>query len=138
VPSTVAVDTGPLVALFDRSEARHADAVRFFSGLKDRCFVTVAVVTEVMYLLSDVGDAALDFLYCLRIGDFVIVDLDSTDWIRVEALMRKYRDTPMDFADATIVTICERIGTKFVATMDSHFTIYRRYDRHLFVNIFPE
>ena len=47
-------------------------------------------------------------------------------------LMRRYRDTPMDFADASIVSAAERLGTRRVFTLDRHFHVYRIDDRHAF------
>jgi uncharacterized protein len=115
----------------------HDSAVRYFAELRDRCFVTVAVVTEVLHLLSGVGRSSVDFLHCLRIGDLDVIELQSNDWLRIEELMIKYHDRSMDFADATIVAICERLNTRFVATVDSDFNIYRFKNKRPFRNVFP-
>ena len=41
-------------------------------------------------------------------------------------LMQRYADTPMDFADASIVAAAEQVGTDKVFTLDhKHFGIYR-------------
>lgn len=42
--------------------------------------------------------------------------------------MSKYRDTPMDLADASIVAAAERLGAKRVFTLDGDFRIYRTAD----------
>lgn len=42
------------------------------------------------------------------------------------ALMRKYSDTPMDFADASLVAASETLEQRRVFTMDSHFYVYRQ------------
>ena len=47
---------------------------------------------------------------------------------RMAVLMRKYRDTPMDLADASIVAAAERLGAKRVFTLDGDFRIYRMAD----------
>jgi predicted nucleic acid-binding protein len=44
------------------------------------------------------------------------------------ALMEKYRDTPMDLADASLVVVAESRSLRRVFTIDSHFRIYRLGD----------
>lgn len=43
------------------------------------------------------------------------------------ALMDKYRDTPMDLADSSIVATAEALGTQRVFTLDSDFRVYRMF-----------
>ena len=50
--------------------------------------------------------------------------------------MAKYVDLPMDFADATLVAVAERLGIRDVATLDDDFTVYRFRDRWAFRNLF--
>ncbi len=61
MPATVVVDSGPLVALFDKDDRFHADALRFIQRLKGRAVSNLAVVTEVSYLLDFSRKAQLDF-----------------------------------------------------------------------------
>jgi predicted nucleic acid-binding protein len=137
VPSIAVVDTGPLVALYDGDEAHHVKAVEFFSKFKLRLHTTVPVITEVMYLLQLAGEANLDFLATLQTGAVEIVDLRNDDWKRIGELMRKYSDVRMDFADASVVAIAERLGTRTVVTLDSDFVVYRYRTRQTFTNAFP-
>ena len=49
---------------------------------------------------------------------------------RIIALMEKYRDLPMDFADACLVTMSEENEDSLVVTLDQEdFSVYRRYGR---------
>lgn len=48
---------------------------------------------------------------------------------RILALMEKYRNLPMDFADACLVTMSEEAKDSLVVTLDKDFSIYRRYGR---------
>ena len=50
--------------------------------------------------------------------------------------MAKYADLPADFADASLVALCERIRSTTVASVDSDFTIYRTASRQVFRNLF--
>jgi len=42
--------------------------------------------------------------------------------------MEKYRDTPMDLADASLVAAAETSGLNRVFTLDSDFRVYRLKD----------
>jgi uncharacterized protein len=44
---------------------------------------------------------------------------------RIKGLMHKYRDLPMDFADAPLVRAEERERITRVVTLDCHFQVYR-------------
>ena len=53
-------------------------------------------------------------------------DLTVDDAPRMHALMSKYRDLPMDLADAAIVTVAEREGVRQIFTLDRRdFSVYR-------------
>ena len=61
----VILDTGPWVALIDRSEARHPDCVQWLKGFSGNIYSTEAVLTEVLYLLNFsiiAQGAAMDFV----------------------------------------------------------------------------
>ena len=51
--------------------------------------------------------------------------LKVDEFMRMSALMEKYKDIPMDFADASLVAAAERLGTNRIFTLDSDFYIYR-------------
>lgn len=54
------------------------------------------------------------------------------EWERARALMRAYSDTPMDFADASLVAAAERLNLRTVFTVDHHFYVYRQQQGHMF------
>lgn len=61
-----------------------------------------------------------------------LMALDADDGPRMRELMRKYRDLPMDLADAALVRLAEREGLRRVFTIDRRdFSVYRpaRIDR---------
>ena len=106
-------DTGPLVALLDRGDPYHpvcmAAAVYLaFSPM----LTTWACFTEAMYLLGQAGghnrQAALWGLR--KAGRLRLHDLSATEVDRAAMLMEKYRDAPMDLADATLVAAAEAMS----------------------------
>jgi hypothetical protein len=61
------------------------------------------------------------------------IELSDADAVRVIALHEKYADRPMDFADATLIAIAERLDIREVLTLDSDFRFYRFRNRQHFV-----
>lgn len=123
----VLVDTGPLVALFDPSERAHVKCERALASLERTQLVTsIAVLTEATYLLA-FSDAAQNALLSFVVaGAMEIADFGREDIARASTLMAKYRDLPMDFADATLVVLAERLRCTRVFTLDVRdFGVYR-------------
>ena len=61
------------------------------------------------------------------------VSLDEADAPRMRELMEKYRDLPMDLADAALVRVAERESLTEIFTLDrAHFRTYRPGRRRSF------
>lgn len=58
-------------------------------------------------------------------GKLLIHPWNVAELARANALMATYRDTPMDFADASIVAAAESLGITQVFTIDRHCLAYR-------------
>lgn len=134
----IILDTGPFVALLDRSERSHHACTAFFQGITGRLVTTDPVLTEVVYLLGPsfaMQKPALEFI--LRGGAEVISQTPQT-LRRAMLLMEKYRDVPMDFADATLVALAEERKTNEIFSLDRRgFATYRIQSRKSFT-IYPE
>lgn len=126
MPAELLLDTGAFVALVDRSETKHADCVAVLEGWTGPILTTEAVLTEALYL---VGPAWLPRKTCLEFflrGAFLLVPSSKASLHRVAALMEKYHDLPMDYADATLVALAEESETDHVFTLDrTGFSTYR-------------
>lgn len=120
------IDAGPLVALIDRNERSHRDCVAALRLVQPPLLTTWPVVAEAMHLLAYGGWHTQRLLWELVLSDDVeLVDLDGPDRVRARALMEKYRDLPMDLADATLVAVAERRRVRQVLTLDGDFHVYR-------------
>ena len=85
-------------------------------------------ITEVAYLLARrVGlKAAADFVEGLADTDLVIECPTSSDFLRSAEILRKYNDQNIDFVDACIVAMAERLNITTILTIDRrHFSIFR-------------
>ncbi len=124
------LDTGPLVAFLSRRDAAHERMNEVLGSFPGRMLSTGAVLTEAMFFLAraQVGPAALAEL--VSSGGIVIIDVfQPSDLRAAAALMGRYRDTPMDFADATLVLTGEALGVFDILTLDRRgFSTFRTND----------
>jgi predicted nucleic acid-binding protein len=136
----ILVDTGPLVALFDRRDAEHHRCVRTLKTLREPLFTTIPVLTEAFHMLgpaSRESDRLRDFIERRGLSLWFF---DSASLNRAFELMATYADHPMDLADASIVASAELLGTRRVFTVDRRdFQTYkvRRGHRHYPIDIVP-
>jgi predicted nucleic acid-binding protein len=122
----VLVDAGPLVALVNRGDAHHARCVEALKAIRDPLMTVWPAVTEAMFLLRDSWPAQAALLEMLESGAIALLPLDEDDVPRITGLMAKYRDLPMDLADAALVRVAERERIRHVFTIDQRdFRVYR-------------
>ena len=121
------VDTGPLVALFDPSDADHDPCKQALGQLRRyRRVTSLAVLTEAVYLLNFSTRAQQALLTFVAAGAVEIADFNTALVSRAAALMERYDSLPMDFADATLVVLAELFQTTTVFTLDCRdFGAYR-------------
>ena len=127
-------DAGPLVALLDRDEVDHGKCTEQLQSLSAPMVTTWPAFTEAMYLVGEAlrwrGQEAL-WRILLR-GDLRVVETRTSTAHRMERLMSKYRDVPMDLADASLVAVAEERRLTKVFTLDRDFRIYRLFGRRSF------
>jgi predicted nucleic acid-binding protein len=124
----VLVDAGPLVALIDRSDPYHQDCREALADIDDRLGTVWPAFTEAMYLLRPSARAQRALWDMLVVGGVELIELGIDDCPRMRELMWKYRDLPMDLADAALVRVAERERIRRVFTVDRRdFEIYRPY-----------
>ena len=128
----ILIDSGPLIALFDASDKYHASAINFIKNNKSMLITTIASVTETLHLLDFNRNAQIDFLEWVNKGAVEIQNIENSDFSRIRELISKYRDLPMDFADACLVFLAEKLNINMIATIDRDFTIYRIKGRRKF------
>ena len=120
------LDTGPLVALLSRNDSAHKACVAAFESIRGRLLTSEAVLTEAMHLLGREREGARACLeFFIRAGA-IVVPTTVTRLSLCRELMMRYADTPMDFADATLVALAEEFAVGRVLTLDRRgFSTYR-------------
>ncbi|MDE2783065.1 MAG: PIN domain-containing protein [Gemmatimonadota bacterium] len=122
----ILVDTGPLVGLFDAHDQHHERCQRVLETFDEKLITTVPVLTEALHLLRPGSPGPPRLMGYIRQGGLTVVPLDAELLRRCFELMLQYADTPMDFADASIVCAAEHTRTEKVFTTDRNdFATYR-------------
>jgi len=134
----VIADTGFWLALANRNDRHHRAAKASLEALSEGLITTWPVLTETCHLLATrlSVDAELAFIRGITRGAAQLFALDATDLPRVERLIAKYCDLPMDLADASLVVLAERLGHGRILSTDRRdFQSYRWKNHAPFENL---
>lgn len=118
------LDTGAILALLDRADRWHRPCRAALEEIPVPLATSAAVLTELFHLLeAHEAPAAWEFL---RSGIVRVLPIADDDLPEIEALMDRYRDRPMDFADGTLVHLARRESLTTIFTVDHNdFETYR-------------
>lgn len=127
----IIIDTGPLVALFDPRDPDHKDCHQVLEKITTPLCTTEAVLTEVLHML-DIGSRGAEGVKEFILSEYLsLFSMKQNEIKRCFILMEKYLDLPMDFADASLVVLSERLSTEKVFTLDfKDFAVYRFMKGH--------
>jgi predicted nucleic acid-binding protein len=134
----IAVDTGFLYALVDRSDAWHARAVAKAQTASEGWVTTWPVLTEATHLmLRWLGPQfACALMDDVATGGLMVWEPPAVQRGRLPALMRRYTKLPMDLADASLVLLAEHLDHGRILTTDQRdFSTYRWKSRKPFFNL---
>lgn len=125
------LDTGPLVAYLDASDPGHGRVVACLESFSGQVATTSAVITEAMYFVSASKDGPRLLGELVAASRTEVYDLcRPPELLQAAMLMKKYADTPMDFADATLVLLAEALDVRDILTLDRRgFSTYRTRER---------
>jgi predicted nucleic acid-binding protein len=127
------IDTGAILALLDRSDRWHGVCVEVFRQLRLPLLTSEAVLTELFHL---VGDSRAEMEAAWRFvesGAVALAAIEGSELPQIHALMSRYWDRPMDYADATLVHLAKRESLSTILTVDhADFDTYRIEGRRRF------
>ena len=131
----ILIDSGPMIALFDASDKYHQASVEFIKNNSAELITTLASITETLHLLGFSRHAQADFLEWIYAGAIEIENINSRDFQEIAKMMLKYADLPMDFADACLVFVADKLKIDTIATIDRDFDIYRLKKKRTFTTL---
>lgn len=127
----IVADTSGLLALFNRAEPTHEAAAALVAGLGTPPIVSPYVLAELDYLVATrLGVAAeLAVLRELSGGAYELPTMDAEDVAAAADLVERYADQEIGLADASVLVLAARYGTRDVLTLDRrHFDVVRLPD----------
>jgi predicted nucleic acid-binding protein len=129
-------DASLLIALFDLSDEAHARCTAALKAFTGGFVTTWPVLTEAFHFVDRPRDRSM--LWNFVLSDVVQVDeILPTELGRMRVLMEQYADLPMDFADASLLILAERLKIFDVFTLDRRgFSVFRPRNAQVF-EIFP-
>lgn len=122
------LDTGPLYASLDRSDADHAASRSLIEEAEEALVIPAPVLIEVDYwihkrLHPGVLVALLDDIVA---GAYRIEDPTAEDYLRIRDITDRYADQDVGFVDAAVLAVVERLAEPKLATLDRrHFGLLR-------------
>jgi len=125
---TAILDTSFLFALTDQRDRNHQRVFAIAQSVNEPLVLPVVVLPEICYLVaSRLGHQAMRRFVSSMTPDTVQVEcLTTEDLVRVHEILEQYADSQLDFTDAAIVAIAERLNITRVYTLDRRdFSIIR-------------
>ncbi len=112
-------DSGFVVAVLDRTDQDHATCLPVYTW-HDPIYLPQTALTEVIYYMKKYhgSKAAASFLLNLSKSHYRLIALESADVHRAGELMDKYADSRLDFVDASVIAIAERLNVTRILTID--------------------
>jgi predicted nucleic acid-binding protein len=135
VINPVLIDTGCIVALLDKGERHHRQCVEVVQELQAVFVTCEAVIAESCHLLKRWPQACDALLTNVERGVYQIPFHLSEAAAGVRPLMSKYKQVPMDLADACLVWMAGTLKTGRILTLDEDFSIYRWHGHKPFENL---
>ena len=124
----IILDTSGLLAAIDASQHQHEAARRALETTPPPWLLSPFVLAELDYLLgARVGQAAeLAMLAEVGRGVYRLESFESDEITAAERLIRRYASLGIGLADASLVVLANRYGTRDVLTLDErHFRAIR-------------
>jgi uncharacterized protein len=135
------VDAGPMVAALNASDPAHRAVVRALGGFTGSLWTTGSAVTEAMHFLRRAPLGPRRLAELVDATSISIREVTSpAALLAATTLMERYADTPMDFADATLVLLADEIAERRILTLDrrgfSTFRTTRKEPFELVLDVF--
>ena len=135
--SRVIVDTGPLVALLNRTDHAHAWVLQRMADLQPPLITCEAVLAEATYLTRQVPGARIALIEMLGEGFLTIGMAVADQHAALLAMVKRYANVPMSLADACLVRLAELHPQSPVMTLDRDFVVYRKNGRQVIELLCP-
>ena len=131
----ILLDTSGLLSAIDASQRHHAACAETLAGAPPPLLLSPFVLAELDYLLATQvgGRAQLALIDEVARGVYQLEPFGPHDVAVAAEVMRRYTNLAIGLADASIVVLAQRHGTRDVLTLDErHFRALRAPDGRRF------
>jgi len=127
------IDAGAMLALLDKRDRWHALCFQELPRFGLPLVTSEAVLAEVFHLARGERRGMEAVWTFVRSGAVRLAEIRDSELPEFHALMSRYWDRPMDFADATLVYLAKRESLSTIFTVDrDDFETYRIEGRRRF------
>lgn len=120
-------DTGFVIALINRSDKYHQQVASAYKQPSE-IILPQTTLAEIAYLLQSRAEqlAVVRFIEFLPSSKLKVLPLTDEDLQLAGRILRQYAGSRIDFVDATVMAVAERLQLETVCTVDRRdFQIYR-------------
>jgi predicted nucleic acid-binding protein len=112
-------DTGFVAAVGNQSDKWHQACATIYRR-ENVIYLPQTILAEVGYMLGrELGNRAFaNFLRRLPETKYRVMALEMQDFLRTAEILEQYADTRVDFVDATVVAVAERLKITRILTLD--------------------
>lgn len=132
-------DTGFVIATINRADSYHKRCVEELTAFQE-IYLPQTTLNEVAFMIGRKGGnlAVWQFISHLPQSSYTVLPIEPVDLARTAELLKQYADSRLDFVDASIVAIAERLKIAHILTLDYRdFGIVR--PRHCdYLTLLPE
>ena len=133
----VIVDSGPLVAFFNRNDRFHRWAKEKWAGIAPPLLTCEAVLAKTCFRLRHLPGGIRAVLELVNRGVIQTPFQLENEAQSIMSLISRYSDVPMSLAEACLVRMAEQHAQSRVLTLDGDFLIYRKNDRRVIPVLTP-
>ena len=124
--SIAIVDSGPLLAVANRTDPAHRACLTALQNPKFHLVIPALCVAEVTYLLQVRKGPSVEARFLRGLEGFDVQAPLSQDWMRIADLVEQYANFPLGGTDASVVALAERLESEVLITLDRrHFGAVR-------------
>lgn len=134
----VLLDTGPLVALLARSDRYHQICVKTLATISPPLLTCWPVLTEAAWLLRKQHRPIDRITEARDAGMLDLLPLDGDSLTDIAAILRRFEDAGIQFADAALAHLADREGLRTVFTLDRRDFSIIRLKRNRTLRIIPD
>ena len=114
------VDTSFIYAVAEAPDRHHAEAREFYRVRQSSFLMPTIVWPELAFHVNKSGgnEAVAQVIINIRQSAMKLIDLEAQDYDRAAEILRQYHDSRIDFVDASIMALAERLNIARILTYD--------------------